>query len=845
MGSRVASVVAVVSVLSTLAVGVTVGSSARSASATSIDTVLPNGFRAIAVDGVHDQIFVSSPTANVVTVLNFSGAVLSTLSGINNAGSMTVYAGSLYVATTDGIDVFSTSTLAMTGSLATGNLVDPGPLVEAAGKLWTSTGACYGHSTELASVDPSTGQTTVWPVPSTGGLYYCIGLASSPYNTNLLLAWDAGLSPATITEFDVSSGSPTVVASGGPVDLETLSQLAFNPDGTTFVAAAAAPSSFDEFKLSDLSFDGTSYQPSGYPGYPNSVAATQARGGMIVGSAYGTYSYAYAYLEGTSSAAIATQEQSTPYPRGLAVSPDGSKLFDVVQSNAGTTDLLVLSLAGTTTVSISGPQQIQPNGSGTFIATVSGTALPPAPTGSLTFQDNGTTVATLPVSNGQASWSNSWPTGGSHTISVTYSGDTYNTAGTGSTVVTVGYPTTTSLTASPNPATSGQSIMLTASVTGGAPLTGSVTFFEAQATSNTAVGTVAVTGGQAALSITAPTPGAYSLYAAYSGDINNLRGTSNAIAEQVNPRPPVASLDNPSVAFGDQRVGTFGDTAVVTITNTGGSALTVTDISLQGGAYLDFLGATTCSAPIDPGSSCQIGIVFWPTEIGPRSTALIVHDDASGGTQSVQLSGTGTEGYYISQASGQVRALGDAISFGDASNQHLSAPIIASASTTDGDGYWLLGGDGGVFTFGDANFYGSTGAIRLNKPVVALARTPDSGGYWLVASDGGVFSFGDASFYGSTGAIRLNRPIVGMASTPDGRGYWLVASDGGVFTFGNAPYLGSIGVSATTNVVGLAPTSPPLDPYRADHVSAASVHGNAIRFVKSVSSPFLPLDRSR
>jgi hypothetical protein len=93
----------------------------------------------------------------------------------------------------------------------------------------------------------------------------------------------------------------------------------------------------------------------------------------------------------------------------------------------------------------------------------------------------------------------------------------------------------------------------------------------------------------------------------------------------------------------------------------------------------------------------------------------------------------------------------------------------------------------------------------------------------LVASDGGIFAFGDARFYGSTGAITLAKPIIAMAATPIGHGYWLEASDGGVFTFGDAKFLGSLGGQGVTNIIGMAITSPSIDPYRAIHAAGTGI----------------------
>jgi len=160
-------------------------------------------------------------------------------------------------------------------------------------------------------------------------------------------------------------------------------------------------------------------------------------------------------------------------------------------------------------------------------------------------------------------------------------------------------------------------------------------------------------------------------------------------------------------------------------------------------------------------------------------------------------------GYWMVAKDGGIFAFHDAQFFGSMGGQHLNAPMVGMAATTDSLGYWTVAKDGGIFSFGNAQFFGSMGGKHLNAPMVGMA-SPDNAGYWTVASDGGIFSFGDATFFGSTGGIHLNQPIVGMAVTPDDQGYWLVASDGGIFSFGSARFFGSMGgVHLNKPVVGM------------------------------------------
>jgi hypothetical protein len=253
---------------------------------------------------------------------------------------------------------------------------------------------------------------------------------------------------------------------------------------------------------------------------------------------------------------------------------------------------------------------------------------------------------------------------------------------------------------------------------------------------------------------------------------------------------------------------TLGDSSApmpVGFLSEGNEPDSITNVAFSGPAANDYFVDNECSnVPFE--ESCVLNVYALPGTLGARPAVLTVSDN-SYRTYQIDVTATGSEGYYEVGAAGELGNFGDANYFGDASSKPLNRPIVGMAATGDDGGYWLVASDGGIFTYGDAPYFGSTGAIHLNKPIVGMAVTPDGGGYWMVASDGGIFAFGDAQFYGSTGAIHLNKPIVGMAVTPDGGGYWLVASDGGIFAFGDAPFYGSTGAIVLNKpIVGMAPT---------------------------------------
>jgi len=106
---------------------------------------------------------------------------------------------------------------------------------------------------------------------------------------------------------------------------------------------------------------------------------------------------------------------------------------------------------------------------------------------------------------------------------------------------------------------------------------------------------------------------------------------------------PVATLFPPSDSFGNVTVGQSSNSKLVTLTNTGGQALSVNSIGLTGANSSDFLATPNCSAPtvLAPNATCTISVVFSPTAAGPRQASLTATDNAPGSPQSILLSGTG------------------------------------------------------------------------------------------------------------------------------------------------------------------------------------------------------------
>jgi len=113
----------------------------------------------------------------------------------------------------------------------------------------------------------------------------------------------------------------------------------------------------------------------------------------------------------------------------------------------------------------------------------------------------------------------------------------------------------------------------------------------------------------------------------------------------VGTTPANASLTPKSLTFPSTPVGSTSAAQVVTVTNTGGLALTfnTNPITFTGTAASSFTQTTTCAASLAPAASCTISVSLKPAVVGSLTATLNLADNSSGGSpQQVTLSGTGT-----------------------------------------------------------------------------------------------------------------------------------------------------------------------------------------------------------
>jgi hypothetical protein len=125
-----------------------------------------------------------------------------------------------------------------------------------------------------------------------------------------------------------------------------------------------------------------------------------------------------------------------------------------------------------------------------------------------------------------------------------------------------------------------------------------------------------------------------------SPQIVGLTGTGVTLA-------PVVALSSTSLAFSAVPIGTSSAVQIITLTNSGNTALSITNIQTTG----NYSQTNNCPTSLSAGSACAISVTFAPTATGARSGALTISDSGTGSPQSVGLSGAGSD-FSLSSSTG-------------------------------------------------------------------------------------------------------------------------------------------------------------------------------------------------
>ncbi|GGW42816.1 Ig-like domain-containing protein [Streptomyces caelestis] len=437
-----------------------VATGAGSAVADSSTTLPLKSTGDIVVDGVHQRVFISDPTAGQVVVTNYAGTVVGTVGSLPGVHGLELSSdsGTLYAAVHDAtaIVAIDTATATETRRWSTGQGAGPAYVALAGGKLWFSYGASGDGN--IGSLDPNATDPGVTLGQDTSRTFYEAPiLDASPGAPGTLAAGAPGQSPVELAVYDVSSGTASRTAYAfdpGSTGGGNLQDLAVTPDGKDVVTASGAPYYQAVYKLTDLSADGKYVTNT----YPNAVDI--APNGDV---AAGTFSWydpdVHVFKPGTS---IPLRQYDFPNtgnssgadtlaPAGLAWAPDESKLFAISENDNNVYALRILDAPTktSTTLTANAPATATRAKALTLTGTLSSSA--PFPTGtkvSVTRTDDespsGKPLGTATVAaDGSYSFTDTPPAGGKVTYTVTYAGDADHAGATASASTTVAKTATT------------------------------------------------------------------------------------------------------------------------------------------------------------------------------------------------------------------------------------------------------------------------------------------------------------------------------------------------------------------------------------------------------------------
>jgi hypothetical protein len=127
--------------------------------------------------------------------------------------------------------------------------------------------------------------------------------------------------------------------------------------------------------------------------------------------------------------------------------------------------------------------------------------------------------------------------------------------------------------------------------------------------------------------------------AAGSVTVSLPEGYTTLYAKSSSAPPPGQLSFAATTGFGNQVVGTTSAATVITVSNVGGTAVTVQGITSSNAQEFPVTGSTC--GQVSAGSSCVFSLSFKPRATGARNTTLTVASNGVGSPQTATASGTG------------------------------------------------------------------------------------------------------------------------------------------------------------------------------------------------------------
>ena len=104
---------------------------------------------------------------------------------------------------------------------------------------------------------------------------------------------------------------------------------------------------------------------------------------------------------------------------------------------------------------------------------------------------------------------------------------------------------------------------------------------------------------------------------------------------------PVASFNPSSLNLGTEKTNSGSASKSITVTSAGGTALSISKVTISGADAGDFTETNNCIGTFNPKATCTISVTLKPKAKGRPTATLVVTDNAQQATQSIPLVGTG------------------------------------------------------------------------------------------------------------------------------------------------------------------------------------------------------------
>lgn len=399
----------------------------------------------VVVDGIHQRVYISDPTAGKIVVTDYAGTTVATLTGLLGVNGLELSAdsGRVYAAVTGGsrIVAVDTKTYAQSESYALGGLDGVSTLAQAGGKLW------FGYSGRIGSLDLSGPEPVVQPSqqsPEAGYGAAAPELGSDPAAPGVLAV--GVREGSTVSVYDVSDTGLALRVSR-PV-AGNLRELDITPDGKEVITASGAPYVHAAFSTTDLS-PVVEYRSTSYP-----VAVDVAPNGAVAGGTDSSYDPdVHVFSHGSPTSVRTFDFPNTGTSSGgdllvtgaLAWAPDSSRLFAVSENSLGVFSLRVLGepTKSLPTVTVSAPASATRAKALTVTGKITASVAVPVGTKltvtrtDLEYPKGKALPAVVTKGGGAFSFADTTSAGGNVTYKVAYAGDAAHSAASGSDTVAV------------------------------------------------------------------------------------------------------------------------------------------------------------------------------------------------------------------------------------------------------------------------------------------------------------------------------------------------------------------------------------------------------------------------